>query len=118
MRTRLLGCTEGPIEALAQWVGSNVEQSVVVSGVASVYSKLKVDLNRLNENQIQQYHRDGYVVPDFSMPQATLNDIKALHAKPVEREPQFRDCCPALLEYDPAFLSYRNNQAILDMVGA
>ncbi len=70
----------------------------------------------LTEKQIHQYHRDGYVVPDFSVPLPVLEEIKALHAKLIDREPQFRDYCPALLEYDPGFLGYCNNQAILDMV--
>jgi Phytanoyl-CoA dioxygenase (PhyH) len=70
----------------------------------------------LTDDQVQQYHRDGYIVPNFTVPQATLDEIKALHTKLIEREPQFRDYCPALLEYDAGFLGYCNNQAILDMV--
>lgn len=70
----------------------------------------------LTADQISQYHRDGYVVPDFRMPDATLDAIRTRHAALLEREPRFRDYCPTLLDYDPAFMDYCDNADILDMV--
>ncbi len=70
----------------------------------------------LTADQISQYHRDGYVVPDFKMPDATLDAIRTRHAALLEREPRFRDYCPTLLDYDPAFMDYCDNADILDMV--
>ncbi len=70
----------------------------------------------LSPTQIGQYHRDGYVVPDFTMPAEILTQIRDRHAALLLREPGFRDYCPALLEYDPGFFQYCENEAILDMV--
>ena len=70
----------------------------------------------LTPDQIARYHRDGYVIPDFRMPEESLAAIRALHASLLEREPRFRDYCPTLLDYDPAFLDYADAPAILDMV--
>ena len=70
----------------------------------------------LDADQIARYHRDGYVVPDFRVPEGTLASIRARHAALLEREPQFRDYCPMLLDYDLGFLDYCDNAEILDMV--
>jgi len=70
----------------------------------------------LNELQIAQYHRDGFVVPDFQMPQATIESIKRDHAALVTAYPNYVDYCPALLDIAPTFLAYCQVPAILDMV--
>jgi Phytanoyl-CoA dioxygenase (PhyH) len=70
----------------------------------------------LTEAQIEQYHRDGYIVPDFCMPASTLALICERHAALLTRQPQFRDYCPALLEYDPEFFQYCENDGLLDKV--
>ncbi len=70
----------------------------------------------LNADQIARYHADGYVVPDFRLPQAQVDAIRARHAALLEREPRFRDYCPTLIDYDPAFLDFCDNAEILDMV--
>ena len=70
----------------------------------------------LDSEQIAGYHRDGYVIPDFQVPEETLASIRARHAALLEREPRFRDYCPMLLDYDLGFLDYCDNPQILDMV--
>lgn len=70
----------------------------------------------LTPQQIDQYHRDGYVTPQFRVDDSLLADIRRRYDALLEREPRFRDYCPALLEYDLSFLRYSDNQAILDMV--
>ena len=70
----------------------------------------------LSEEQIKQYHEDGYVVPDYQLPAQTLASIRADHDRFLQRHPEFRDYCPKLLEYDLGFLNYARNPAILDMV--
>lgn len=70
----------------------------------------------LTPAQIEQYHRDGYVIPDFRMPAEVLESIKTRHAALVERKPEFRDYCSALLDQDPGFYDYCNHAEILDMV--
>ena len=61
----------------------------------------------LSDVEIQKYHEDGYVIPDFQVPEETLAAIRARHAALLEREPQFRDYCPMLLDYDLGFLNLR-----------
>jgi hypothetical protein len=70
----------------------------------------------LTPSQIEQYHHDGYVIPDFQMPPEVLESIKTRHAALVQRKPEFRDYCSALLDQDPGFFNYCNNAEILDMV--
>lgn len=70
----------------------------------------------LSAEQIARYHADGYIVPDFKLPQAGIDAIRARHAALLEREPRFRDYCPTLIDYDPAFLEHCDNTDILDMV--
>ncbi len=70
----------------------------------------------LTPDEIDQYHRDGYVVPDFRVPDAMLASIKERHTALLARNPEFRDYCPALLDHDRGFLDYGVRQDILDMV--
>jgi ectoine hydroxylase-related dioxygenase (phytanoyl-CoA dioxygenase family) len=70
----------------------------------------------LTDEQIQRYEKDGFVVPDYRLPQQTLEAIKADHTRLVADQPQYADYCGALLLADFGFLNYANNAAILDMV--
>ena len=70
----------------------------------------------LTPEQIAHYHEHGYVIPDFQMPEAVLDRIKERHAALVERRPDFRNYCPALLDQDDAFVDVCDNAEILDMV--
>ena len=63
-----------------------------------------------------KYDRDGYVVPEFRLPDETLEEIKQAHARLIARYPRFTDYCPALLDYDLSFLDFARNPLILDMV--
>ncbi|MAT74441.1 phytanoyl-CoA dioxygenase family protein [Candidatus Poribacteria bacterium] len=70
----------------------------------------------LTAKQIDQYRRDGYVIPDFVLPTETIDTIKEHHQRFVECYPQFVDYCPAVLAYDLGFLNYARQPEILDMV--
>jgi len=70
----------------------------------------------LTEAQVAQYHEDGYVIPDFVMPDEVIDSIQARHAALLEKHPEFRDYCPAILQYDEGFADYCRNDEILDMV--
>jgi len=70
----------------------------------------------LSNAQIEAYHRDGYVIPDFRLADETLAAIRERHAGLVARYPQFSDYCPTLLAYDRGFLEYARDPDILDMV--
>lgn len=70
----------------------------------------------LTEAQIGQYHEDGYVIPDFCLPEEELETIRWHHDRLIARHPEFRNYCPSLLEHDLAFLNYARIPAILDMV--
>ena len=71
----------------------------------------------LTQAQLEKYRRDGYVVPDYRLPEALLEDIRADHARLVERHPEFRQYCSSLLAYDLRFLEVARTPEILEMVG-
>ena len=70
----------------------------------------------LSDVEIQKYHEDGYVIPDFRLPEATLEEIRGAHGRLLARHPEFRDYCSCLLAYDTGFLNVARNPDILDMV--
>ncbi|MCA9075983.1 MAG: phytanoyl-CoA dioxygenase family protein [Planctomycetaceae bacterium] len=70
----------------------------------------------LTDSQIVQYHHDGYVTPDYRLPDEVIDDIKAAHTRLVVRHPEFSDYCSALLAYDTWYLTVARIPEILDMV--
>ena len=70
----------------------------------------------LTEEQIEQYFEDGYVIPDFRLPDETIVAIQNRHANLLEQYPEFRDYCPAILQYDEEFAEFCRNEYLLDMV--
>ena len=70
----------------------------------------------LTAQQLEHYDRNGYVTPDFRLPESVLADIRAAHGRMVERHPEFSDYCSAVLAYDTWFLTVARNPEILDMV--
>ena len=70
----------------------------------------------LSPDQIDQYHEQGYVIPDYRLSADTIEDIKIAHQRLIEKSPQFSDYCGALLIEDLSFLNYARDQNILDMV--
>jgi ectoine hydroxylase-related dioxygenase (phytanoyl-CoA dioxygenase family) len=70
----------------------------------------------LTDTQIMQYRSDGYVTPEYRVPESVLADIRDAHSRLVARHPEFSDYCSALLAFDPWFLSVARIPEILDMV--
>ncbi len=70
----------------------------------------------LTDEQIERYHRDGFVTPDFRLPEAVIDDIQAAHDRLLRRHPEFSDYCSAVLAYDTWFLTIARIPEILDMV--
>jgi ectoine hydroxylase-related dioxygenase (phytanoyl-CoA dioxygenase family) len=70
----------------------------------------------LSESQIAQYRERGYVIPEYRLPEAVLEDLRADHARLVARHPEFRQYCPTLLAYDLRFLEIARTPEILAMV--
>ena len=70
----------------------------------------------LRGDEIEHYHAEGYVIPDFRLDDGTLEDIRTMHARLLGKHPEFADYCPAVLAYDTAFLNIARIPAILDMV--
>ena len=70
----------------------------------------------LTARQIEQYHEDGYVVPDYRFPHETVAAIRAHHSRFLKRHPQYTDYCPAMYIHDDSFLQYALNTTVLDMV--
>ena len=70
----------------------------------------------LSKLQIEQYENDGYVVPDFKMPEETLKKIEERHDELLKKHPEFKNYCPAILHYDESFLEFCKNEIILNYV--
>ena len=70
----------------------------------------------LSKTQIEQYKIDGYVVPDFTMPENIINKIEESHNKLLSKHPEFKNYCPAILSYDESFLEYCSDKTILSYV--
>ena len=70
----------------------------------------------LSRSQLDHYHNEGYIVPDFRLDNETFDTIKGHHERLISRLPEFRDYCPSVLAYDLAFLNYARIPEILDMV--
>ena len=70
----------------------------------------------LSQSQIDRYHENGYLIPNYCLSDDTLVDIKSAHSKLVEQLPQFVDYCPAILPHDPSFVRFARNDDLLDMV--
>ena len=70
----------------------------------------------LTAAQIRQYETDGYVTPDFRLPEDALDDIRSAHGRLLAKHPEFTDYCPAVLAFDTGFLNIARIPAILDMV--
>jgi chlorinating enzyme len=70
----------------------------------------------LTDAEVERYHEDGYITPDFRLDDVVLQDIADAHDRLVSRYPEFSDYCSALLAYDPWFLTIARMPEILDMV--
>ncbi len=70
----------------------------------------------LSQEDIGHYESEGYVIPDFALPESTIEGIRRDHAGLCDAHPEFRDYCSAVLAFDLGFLNYARNPEILDMV--
>lgn len=70
----------------------------------------------LTAQEIEQYHRNVFVTPDFRLPDDAIEEIKQAHTRLVQRHPEFNDYCSALLAYDTWYLNIARMPEILDMV--
>ncbi len=71
----------------------------------------------LTDAQLAQYHEDGFIIPDFRLPDDILAEIGDHHDRFVEKHPEFADYCPNILAYELAFLNYARIPEIVEMVG-
>ena len=70
----------------------------------------------LTDEEIDRYRREGYVIPDFRVPDEVLDDIRDTHGRLLAKHPEFTDYCPAVLAFETGFLNVARMPAILDMV--
>jgi len=70
----------------------------------------------LSEIQVNRYMEEGFVVPDYRLSREIIDEIKAAHDRLIDKHPEFRDYCGALLIQDLTFLNYAKDPTILDMV--
>jgi len=70
----------------------------------------------LSESEVKKYNEDGYLIPDFIMPEKDILKIEELHGSLVKKFPKFRNYCPAVLLHDERFLKYCLNNEILNII--
>ena len=70
----------------------------------------------LSVSELKKYYKDGFVIPDYRFSEETLEAIKSDYDKLLRVNPEFKDYCPYLLQYDLGFLNYARDPNILDMV--
>ena len=70
----------------------------------------------LSSEEIQKYNEEGFLIPNFIMPEKDLIEIEELHKSLIEKHPKFRNYCPAVLLHDERFLKYCFNKEILDII--
>ena len=70
----------------------------------------------LSTSEIEQYHRDGYVIPDYRLDATIIDEIKTAHDRLLDKHPEFVDYCPALLAYDRGFLNIGRHPDLVAMV--
>ena len=76
----------------------------------------RYDPGMLSREEVDAYRRDGYVTPEYRLPEAWLKEIREAHSRLLERHPEFVDYCSAVLAYDTWFLNVARIPAILEMV--
>ena len=70
----------------------------------------------LTSEEIKKYKDEGYLIPNFQMPEKDLLEIEELHDSLVKQFPKFRNYCPAILLHDERFLKYCFNEKILNII--
>ena len=70
----------------------------------------------LTKKQIASYHHDGFLIPDFKMPENDLLEIEKKHSDLIKEYPEYINYCPAILLKDETFLKYCMNAQILKFV--
>ena len=70
----------------------------------------------LTKEQIARYHHDGFVIPDFKMPENDILEIENKHFDLIKKYPEYINYCPAILLKDETFLKYCMNAQILKFV--
>jgi hypothetical protein len=73
----------------------------------------------LTPQQVEHYGEHGFVFPDVRFPEASLEAIRAAHARVLAahpERPEFRDNCPHLLRFDLTFLNFARDEGVLDLV--
>ena len=70
----------------------------------------------LTDKQLSNYRENGYVIPDYHLPDSILSEISDAHNHLIEHQPQFIDFCSTLLASDMGFLNFVRNTEILNCV--
>ena len=70
----------------------------------------------LTDAQIAQYHKDGFIVPDYQLPQEMLTALSRDVDQFIGDDPERRQFVPTMFDYDGRFVEYARDPALLDMI--
>ncbi len=51
----------------------------------------------LTKDQISNYQKDGFVIPDFKIPENDLLEIEEKHNQLIKKHQKYENYCPAIL---------------------
>ncbi len=70
----------------------------------------------LTEAQVAQYHRDGFIVPEYRLPQKTIEALRRDVAGLIGNDSEKRQFVPTMFDYDRKFVEYAKDPHLLDMI--
>lgn len=70
----------------------------------------------LSENEVAQYHRDGWIVPDYRVPDELLRDAQDLINKMLAERPDYADLYPDVLRAEPKFCAIAVEPKLLSIL--
>jgi len=70
----------------------------------------------LTRDEVEAYYKQGFVTPDFKLPEEVIAKIGKRHDRLLKKHPEFSNYCSTLLAYDKEFLSVARTPEILEMV--
>ena len=70
----------------------------------------------LTDAQVARYREDGFIVPDYRLPMATVEALRDDVAALVGDDPEMHQFVPTMFDYERKFVDYARDPVLLDMV--
>ena len=84
--------------------------------IKSVVVKRVGEQHMLSEEEVAQYHRDGWIVPNYRVPDDLLRDAQDLTTRMLAERPDYADLYPDLLRAEPRFCAIGIDPKLLSIL--